>query len=354
MKTYFIPALVCCFTIIVSGLNAADIDTVFRISDPKPVAGEITSATKTEVVVTQKVGNREEKIPVNDISSVEWKVEPPTLGLARSNEKAGHLSEALTGYQTALGAAEAKDLKAEVQFLIARTAAKVAQADPTQLPTALEKLKAFVGSNRDHFRFYHAQALLGETALTAGDYVAADGAFQALAQSPWNDYKMAGETGSARSLLAQGKVVDALAIFNTVAGKNVTSKAETARKLEAMLGQARCQQQQSQIDDATKTLQQVVDQTTARDTRLLAEAYVQLGDCYAADGQKNKEAVLAYLHVDVIPALAAHGDLHAEALYHLVKLWPAIGQPARAADAAATMEQEYPNSEWAKKLGSGS
>ena len=73
MKSFTI-ALTLLFT---STLFAADIDTVYRKSVEKPVGGEITTVSKTEVVVTQKVGNKEESIPANDIRVVEFKGEPP-------------------------------------------------------------------------------------------------------------------------------------------------------------------------------------------------------------------------------------------------------------------------------------
>ncbi len=97
----------------------------------------------------------------------------------------------------------------------------------------------------------------------------------------------------------------------------------------------------------------MIEETTAEDSRINAQAYLKLGDGYVAQGQKNKEAVLAYLHVDVIPALAAHSDLHAEALFRLSKLWPALNQPSRSADAAVKLESDYPNSPWTKQLSGG-
>jgi hypothetical protein len=62
---------------------------------------------------------------------------------------------------------------------------------------------------------------------------------------------------------------------------------------------------------------------------------------------------MSFLHVDVIPSLAQEKDYHAEALYHLAQLWGAVGQPARAAEAAARLEQLYPNSDWARKPAAG-
>ncbi|MCA9079574.1 MAG: tetratricopeptide repeat protein [Planctomycetaceae bacterium] len=334
--------------------TAADIDTVYRKSDGKSVGGEITAVSKTEVVVTQKVGNKEEHIPANDILFVEWKAEPIGLGLARSNERAGNFSEALEGFQQALGEAAggSKDLKGSIEFLIAQTSAKVAFADATQTAVAIEKLNAFLSANRDHYRYYDAQLLLGQIALSAKDAAAAETAYSLVEQAPWLDYQLAGRNGQANAKLAGGDISGAKSIFDQVASASTTTPAETGRKLEGMLGQAECLKQQNNYAEALTILVQVIDQASAKDTRVLAQAYIKQGDCYLADGQQYKAAVVAYLHVDVIPSLAAHVDLHAEALYQLTKLWPAVDQPARAAEASAKLETEYPNSEWTKKLGS--
>ncbi len=355
-RTYLKNFSLCILCVVVCSLNlqAAEIDGVYLKSSDKSVKGEITTISKTEVVVTQKVGNKEEHIPANDIRAVEYKAEPLGLGLARSNELAGNLSEALTGFTEALTAAETDNVKADIQFLLARTAYKIAQADSAQLPAAVDALQKFVSNNRDHFRFYDAQMLLAEAGLESNDTAIADTAFSVLEQAPWQDYKMAGQIGSARSLIAQNNAAGARAIFDKVAEMAPQTDAEKARRLEAMIGQATCSKLSKDFAAATLILKKVVEETTAQDTRLLAEAYLNLGDCYAADGSQLKDAVLAYLHVDVIPSLANHKDLHAQALYQLAKTWPAIGQPARGAEASAKLEQEYPNSEWTKKLGAGS
>lgn len=355
MRIQLILSVCCLVSVFNLSAMAADIDTVVRKSDGKTVGGQITTVTKTDLTVNQRVGNRDDVIAGNDILSVEWKDEPPVLRLARSNEKSGNLAQAMTGYEEALAAAgSAVNLKADIQFLIARTAAKIAQADPTQAGAAIQKLKAFVGEHRDFFRFYDAQLLLAETALLAGDTVAADAAFNLVQQAPWKDYQMAAKIGGAETLLKQNKVTEAKGVFDQVAAMQPGNPSEKARQLQAMIGQARCMRQQNQVGEATSTLKKVIDQTEASESRLLAEAYLQLGDCYSIDAQQLKDAVLAYLHIDVIPPLAAHSDLRAEALYHLARLWPAVGEPARGAEASAKLEQDYPNSEWTKKLGSGS
>ncbi|HLQ46180.1 MAG TPA: hypothetical protein VK137_15670, partial [Planctomycetaceae bacterium] len=72
------------------------------------------------------------------------------------------------------------------------------------------------------------------------------------------------------------------------------------------------------------------------------------GDCYQVQN-KLKEAALAYLHVPLL--FPQEKAAHAEALYHLAKILGSIGQPDRAAEFRDDLLANFPNSEWAKKLG---
>ncbi len=332
--------------------QAADLDTVWRPGDARGFAGQITAVTKNDITVTQKVGNKVETIPANEVVRIEFLGEPPILNLARSNEAAGRFNDAMAGYQEALGAGGSENIKTEINFLMARTLAKMAQADPSKAADAIAKLNAFANAGRDNFRYYPTQLLLGEIALMVNDHVTAESAFDRLQQSPWDDYKMIGKIGTARALLAQKKVDEAKPLFDAVANMKVNKPSEQTAILQAMLGQAESLQLKNETDKAVEILNKVVNQAVASDSRILAQAYLQLGAAYALDSQKSKEALLAYLHVDVIPSLAAESDLHAEALYNLSKLWPAVGQPARGAEASGKLQQDYPTSEWTKKLDS--
>ncbi|RLS52682.1 MAG: hypothetical protein DWH91_16115 [Planctomycetota bacterium] len=331
------------------------IDSVERFGADKPVGGEIKSVSKTEVVVFQKVGNKEEKIPANEVISIEWDGEPAAFGLARGAEAARNYQVALEQLTEAADDAKGGDSKmlADINYYMARASAKMALADPAQAEAAITRLKGWLTANRDNFRFYEGQALLAEVALRSKDYVAADTAYTSLSTAPWADTKMLGQIGQARAALAQNNLAEAQKIFDTVAVIDAKTPLEAARKQQAMLGQASCLQSEKKYPEAIKILEQVIEQADADESRILAEAYVRQGDCLNALGQNPKEAIMAYLHVDVIPSLASEVDLHAESLYQLSKLWGAVGQPGRVAEATAKLEQLYPTSEWAKKLAPG-
>ncbi|MFG0335055.1 MAG: tol-pal system YbgF family protein, partial [Maioricimonas sp. JB049] len=229
--------------------------------------------------------------------------------------------------------------------------ARLAMQQNAGLDEAATLLDQFVDRFRDHYRFYEAQLLRGNVAIDQEEYGAADSAFSSVSRSPFPDYQMAAKIGNAKTLLARKDLQGAKSAFDEVAGMTATTPLELSRKLEAMLGQATCLQMQSQYDAAAKILDQVIRESSPGDTQLQAEAYVRQGKCYSAIGENTMQAIMAYLHVDVVPSLAREKEYHAEALYQLSQLWPVVNQPARAAEAAARLEQQYPDNEWTKKLG---
>ena len=350
----FLRVLACLTLVAGVAPQAIALDQVFRRSTEKPAQGEITSVSRNEVVVKPSVGEAV-TVPANDIVDVNWEAAPPAFKLGRSQEANGQFDLAIKSYQQAASesASTNANLQSEIAFSIARTNAKIAMADPAQLAGAQAELVAFTEKNRDHYRFYEAQLLLGDVALANSDLTAANAAYSVVAGAPWADHQMAGEIGKARILFARDDIAGAKAAFDKVASTEATDAGELSRKLEGMLGQAKCLQAESQHAEAVAILDEVVSQSSERDSRLQAEAYLRQGASLAALGDRVKEAILAYLHVDVVPTLSQHGDFHAEALYQLAQLWPAAGQPARAAEAAGKLEQSYPNSEWVKKLAGG-
>jgi hypothetical protein len=90
----------------------------------------------------------------------------------------------------------------------------------------------------------------------------------------------------------------------------------------------------------------VIAKADAEDGELHARAYNAKGSALVAAGKK-KEALLAYLHVDLL--FSSYPEQHAEALANLSALWKEVDQVNRANQAAATLRQEYPSSRWVKK-----
>lgn len=329
--------------------SARSADIVYRVGSDTREGGEVVSQSKTNLVLKPSVGKDNKEIPANEVEKVEWDGEPATMRLARSAEERGNLQDALEKYQQAQGEIDEgqENLKADAEYLIARTTAKLAKADPAKVDEAIEKLSGFQSDHPNSFRFYESLLLLGEMYLAKGDYAKAEPAFGQLEQAPWKDYKMASQIAQGRLLLRKNDVSGAQALFKAVADRPAQTEAEKARQFEARLGMATCLQRQGENQKAAEELDKIIKQAPADDAKTMGEAYLRKGDNLLADGQK-KDALLAYLHVDIL--FSSEKDLHAEALYHLATLWNEAGQPGRAADARAQLSTNYPNSEWAKKL----
>jgi tetratricopeptide (TPR) repeat protein len=309
-------------------------DIVFRKGTTTRIGGEFKSQTKEELVLMSGPGNKkEEKIPANEILRVEWDGEPASMKLARSAEERGNLQDALVKYQEVAAEVQAAqaNLKTDLEFLVARVTAKLAKGDPAKVDEAIQKLDAYRTAHANSFRHYDVLLLLGETYLAKGDYASAEPAFKELEMSPWDDYKMASRIAQGRLLLRKNDVAGAQSLFK-----------EKARQYEARLGVATCHQRQNQFQEAAKELDLIIKEAPATDSKTMGEAYLRKGDNLLAAGQK-KDALLAYLHVDVL--FSGEKDLHAEALYHLSTLWNEVAQPGRAADARAKLSADYPNSE---------
>lgn len=85
--------------------------------------------------------------------------------------------------------------------------------------------------------------------------------------------------------------------------------------------------------------------TDPEQKELQARAYNNLGNSYEQAG-RTKDALLAYLHVDVLYSTVP--DAHAEALSHLATLWDSVGQSNRAREAKQMLTDKYGGSRWAK------
>jgi len=312
------------------------------------ISGKVTGVTKDKVSFETGKGEKKE-IPTNEINEISWDGEPAALKSARNNEEAGKLQQALDGLAKA--AADYKGdnagVKTDIDFFTVRAQARLALTDPAKIPDVLKKLGDFQSKNSDSRHFYNVAGLQVELNLIKEDAAAAKTAAETLGKAAGNDQKMASKIAIARVALLEKKIPEAQAAFEEVAGMSAKGPSEESRKLEAKLGLARCLQLQSKFDDAIKLLDEVINLSAPEDSKVQAEAYVRQGDCFQAS-TKTKDALLAYLHVDVL--FSTEKSYHPEALYHLSRLCIDIPKPDRANEAADKLTAEYPNSPWAQKL----
>lgn len=325
------------------------IDIITRKSDGKKVSGAISEMSKTEVKLKKAVGEPE-VVQANDIAAIEWEGGGPELRLGYTDENAGRYDTALGRYAKAKADAKSPSdsLTAEFDYITARATGKAAlESDAAKQEAAVQKLQAIQKSRPDHFRYYESIQLLGQLQMALGKFDEARATFGELAKAPWSDYKLLARISAGRVLVGENKLDEAAKEFEAAAAAASDSPADQARKYEALLGQSQSLIKQSKFEDALKVLEVVTEKGPSDESALQAESYVLQGNALQALG-RNKEAALAYLHVDLL--YPKEGTMHAEALFNLVKTWKLVQLPDRSDDAKAKLVQLYPNSAWRKKL----
>jgi tetratricopeptide (TPR) repeat protein len=311
--------------------------------------GDVTEISRTEIVLKGRTNKREYRIPANEVERVRWDSESPQLNQLRNDERNGLFDKAIRGYESVLQEASrsALNLRTDVEFLIARTVSAKALSEEDQFDDAIGRLEKFRTDHATSFRYFETLRLLARLYMLKGDVPKAAATMKRMSEAPWTDYKMDADILKARLGVAHGDLANALESLDRVVAIKPANSAETSRRYEALLTKASCLEKQGKFSEAIDVLTNVFNEAAEEDTKTLSETCCRLGDCYQAAG-RIKEAIVSYLRVDVLfPKEKTH---HAEALYHLSRLFGQDSKPDRAAEAAARLQQLYPRSPWTAKL----
>jgi tetratricopeptide (TPR) repeat protein len=322
-------------------------DTVYRKGNAPPLRGDVTSISRTEIVLTGRAGNKEYRIPANEIDRVRWESENPQVSQYRIEERNGLFDKAIEGYEAALKDATKENLRTDLEFHIAHATAAKALKDEEHYDDAIALLEKFRAAHSTSFRYYEALRLLAQLYMTKGDVEKGNATLQAMADAPWTDFKMETDILKAKVALAHDDVAGALKVLDGVIAMAAATAAERSRRYEALVTKASCLQKQQKYQQAVDVLTGILDEASDEETKTLAETCIRLGDCYQAGG-RTKEAILAYLRVDIL--FPKEKKQHAEALYYLSRLFAQDGKPDKAADAAARLQEHYPKSSWTARL----
>jgi tetratricopeptide (TPR) repeat protein len=307
--------------------------------------GMVTAMTPLSVTIDKASAGTQE-VPVNEINVITFHGEPVELSQARVNARNGGYATALDALRKIDVAAADRDfIKQDVQFYRALCEAKLALGGTGEIGEAGRGLNGFVRKNPDNYHYLEAVEMMGDLLMASGKWESAQKQYAELDKAPWPDYRMRAAVLIGRTLQGKGEHAEAIAEFDKVLEMPGEGPDVESQKLTATLGKAESLAATGKVDDAVAMIQHVIEDANPEAMQLHARAYNALGSCYEQAG-KTKDALLAYLHVDVLYNTVP--EAHAEALSHLVPLWQAIGQGERAREAKQTLEEKYAGSRWAK------
>jgi tetratricopeptide (TPR) repeat protein len=188
---------------------------------------------------------------------------------------------------------------------------------------------------------YAAWEVMGDLAASLGKFDAAASAYGKLVNAKLPATRARGFLLQGYALLHKGGTTEALSRFEEVA----RLEGDRTQALGA-IGAAVCQARGGNADQAVEQIQKIIAENDASDVELFAKAYNALGECYEL-AEKNEDAILAFLHTDLL--FYRDYDAHAQALFHLSKLWAEVNKPTDASKARQLLKDRYAATSWAKR-----
>jgi tetratricopeptide (TPR) repeat protein len=311
--------------------------------------GRVMNVSPLNVEI-KEIGDQMATVPANEISMIFYETDPATMKTAKMHI----LNNRYANAQTLLNEIKPADYKDEdkvpqqdLGYYQALCAAKLTGLGKGSVAEAAKMMKSFVDENPKSYHYFPALEILGDLSVAEGKYAEAAGYYAKLEDAPWPDYKLRAGVDAGRALLAQGKNREAEAAFDRVIASLAEGELAAPQRMAARLGKAAALTAEKKTDPAVRLIEEVLNTANPEDADMMSRAYNALGTAYRTSG-KTKEALLAFLHVDML--YPAQAEAHAEALANLVDLWEEVHKNERANAARKTLEEQYKDSPWAKKV----
>lgn len=316
-----------------------------------PIQGAVASGKIVEITrdeITIEVRGNNQKLPVSEVRKVVFDDEPSGLDRAREMFAQEQYSQALEELKKIDPSTIANPLIVQdIEFYRFYSEGKLGlTGSGGDKAKAKAGLLALASKNKNSHHMIELSALLGDLAVGLGKPDEAVRYYGLLLSSPNAEVKALAVYRLGQLELGQSKYTEARTRFQQLAGLTSSSAATVRLKSLAEVGLALCDAREGKPQQALDQLKQMVAKYDSTDQELFARIYNAQGACYTAL-EKPTQALLAYLRTDLLYFTDA--ESHAEALYHLISLWPKAGEPARATETRARLVSKYAGSVWANK-----
>ncbi|MBL8869823.1 MAG: hypothetical protein JNK90_08505 [Planctomycetaceae bacterium] len=309
------------------------------------LSGIITKLDRDNVTI--EVRGEPQNIPVNEINRIQFEDEPTIMGRARDLTRQGQFEQARDELKKVDAATIKNDnAKRDLAFYLAYCDGRLALQGKGDKAAAVKALVAYDKDNPNSYHYWEVSQLLGQLAGSMARYDAAQNFYKRLNESAFAEVKNQGKYQEALTLLIQNKPAEAKPLFTELQGISATNPKEVRIKQLAEVALAQCKLAEGDAQGALTSVNEWIAKGDSTDIELFGKLYNLQGACYQKLG-KTSEAILAYLHTDLL--FAGDAENHAEALYHLSVLLPSLNYTQQATDARARLTTTYAGSVWATK-----
>ena len=325
--------------LLTSRTKAAD---VVRLSEEgaKSIVGTIMEISATEVKILRTSPNTPQSVSASVITTIQFGQEPPSLTAMRSAVMGSRFPDVLVAAQKLDPATIASPFaRQDYEFFQAFALGQIAldgSLNKESLQKAIAACTDFLKTQTNSYHYFPMCELTGELHLTTGNRENAFQVYSLLAKAPWAASQLKANTALGTIRLEEGRLDEAKKFYQAVLASPDSSKEVLRTKTEAEIGLAKCLIREGNWKAALEQLEPLSTKTDSENARLQAAIYLALGEAYEVAGNP-KEAILAYLHVEILFPSAKSEYL--VALKRLAVLWSKVNRPERAAEAEKILKE---------------
>lgn len=299
---------------------------------------------------SEKTAPDENPIPTERVLWTQYQDAPLALGAVRVEIEVGNYEEALQKLndiqEDEINREKYPLVAAEYDWYKASAALRLAliAPDSADIVAAGNATRLFIKNYPESYHYYDACLLLADASYQrsaaakkeekASLLKSANGAYGQLTKAASPELQTRGKLGLARVALDSGSLDEALNLFTEAAEQ----KEFVVEYSEAQIGVARTTARMGDPDRAAEILTALLKETPNDSTLRQARIYNALGDV-CADAERTQEAVVAYLHVDLLyPAARAE---RVYALKALVTAWRKLNRDDRAQETIERLKNRF-------------
>lgn len=315
--------------------------------------GTITAETVKEITITTSTG--EKKIPLANVTNIRYDQQMPKISAAENALAAGQYEQAAEAFKALFQEAPADKpfLLGHIIFSAVYSQGMAALTNEAAAPEAIKGLEKYLARYPDSRHDIQVTELLGKLYLETKEFDKAAATFDRLKKIDVPGTKDRATVLQGIAALKQDKFPEAIQFFDEVIKEKGESAESEMARLSALVYKGDAMARSGQAAEAEKLLRATIDQIPAEEQDIKAVAHNALGDAMKANNKPPKEVLLdGYLWVPVV--YNRNAEQTARALFQLAPLFDEIGQKDRGEAMRGRLRTEFPNSTWAKKLGTAS
>ncbi len=325
---------------------AQDIVYQFREGkNPARIRGTIQQISPQNVAI--ETDTETKNIAADQIVRVVFEGQPSALTRASERFEDARFSECVEELDKIKDDPAGQKWQLEVDYLRAVANAELSlSGGNVTAQEAGQRVNQFLVTHPESHLKFPAMERLGKLLFAFGRMKNASQSFDQLTQAGWPKYQRIGPYWQGVSEREQGNFDKAISLFQQInLIQSDDPELETWRQMAACQV-ARCQGESGNTDAGVAALKKIIKEQNPDNAILFATAFNSLGSLYLKQNQL-KEARTEFLKTELLYPTAVNE--HAEALYHLTKIWAQLNENDRAISARETLKNLYPNSWWATR-----